>query len=258
MSLDFDRPSIARIFDALVGGRDHDEADHEALGRILARAPEALEMARELRHWLTRTVRYLADRAGVDQFLDLGSGFPTAENTHQVARRYNPEAQVVYVDSEPDARALLEENDFTHLSGSDLTDPAATLADPALARHLDFTRPIGLILCSIIHHIDDVEQARETVRGYVDAMAPGSYLVLAHQFDPADDSEVAASPEERFGGTGLDTLHRTREEIESFFEGLDYVEPGLTFPHLWWPDGPRFTPLSTANFTTLGGVAHIN
>ncbi len=260
--VDFDRPSIARVFDALMGGQDNYEVDRAVLSQILELAPEAPIMAQEVRQWLIRTVRYLTDREGIDQFLDLGSGFPTVENTHQVAQRYNPEARVVYVDNDPvvqaHGRALLAENDFTHIAGNDLTKPLETVEELSRSHRLDFDRPVGLIMCSIVHHIQDLEAAQKIVRSYVDALAPGSFITLLHQHNPADGSEaadVATSLEKRFNGTGLDTLYRTREEIESFFDGLDLVDPGLTYPHMWWPDGPRFTPLTTVNFTSLGGVA---
>lgn len=262
MPVDFDRPSIARVYDALLGGQTNYEADRAVLRQILELAPEAQTMAKEVRHWLVRTVRYLTDRMSIEQFLDLGSGFPTVENTHQVAQRYNAEAQVVYVDNDPvvqaHGRALLAENDFTHMAGNDLTKPRETIDELSRTHRLDFEQPIGLILCAIVHHIQDLEEARRIVRTYVDALAPGSYVVLLHQHNPADGTEaadVATSLEKRFSGTGLDTLYRTRDEIESLFDGLDLVEPGLTYPHLWWPDGPRFTPLSPVNFTSLGGVA---
>ncbi|MGW4520916.1 SAM-dependent methyltransferase [Amycolatopsis sp. NPDC004378] len=260
--VDFDRPSIARVFDALMGGQDNYEADRAVLREILEIAPESPAMTREVRQWLVRAVRYLTERLGVDQFLDLGSGFPTVENTHQVAQKYNPEAHVVYVDNDPvvqaHGRAVLVDNDFTHIAGNDLLKPAETLAD--VGRYLDFERPVGLVLCAIVHHITDLERARRVVKAYVDAMAPGSYLVLLHQHNPADGSEaagVATSLQERFSGTGLDTSYRTRAEIASFFDGLDLLEPGLTVPHRWWPDGPRLTPLTPVNWTSLCGVARI-
>lgn len=255
-------PSIARVYDALVGGHDHYESDRVVLRKILEVAPEAQLMAKELRHWLIRTVRFLADRMRIDQFLDLGSGFPTAENTHQIAQRYRPEAHVVYVDNDPvvqaHGRAVLEENEYTHVSGADITRPAEALADPEITKYLDFSRPIGVIMCGIVHHIKDLDEAREVVQAYVDAVPSGSYLVLAHQHNPGDGSEaarIASSLDDRFHGTGLDTLYRSREDIESLFSGLELVEPGLTNPHLWWPDGPRLHPLSPVNLTTLGGVA---
>ncbi|WIV59860.1 SAM-dependent methyltransferase [Amycolatopsis nalaikhensis] len=260
--VDFDRPSIARVFDALMGGQDNYAADRAVLRQILEIAPESQTVAQEVRQWLVRAVRYLTERLGVDQFLDLGSGFPTVENTHQVAQRYNPEAHVVYVDNDPvvqaHSRAVLLDNDFTHISGADLLRVEETLSD--VERYLDFDRPVGLVMCSIIHHITDLQQAQQVVKSYVGAMAPGSYLVLLHQHNPDDGSEAAAvatSLQDRFSRTGLDTAYRTRAEIASFFDGVDLLEPGLTAPHQWWPDGPRLAPLTPANWTSLCGVARI-
>src|SRR5437764_3306627 len=262
--IDFDRPSIARVFDALMGGQTNYEADRAVVRQILELAPEAPVMAREVRQWLVRAVRYLTERLGIDQFLDLGSGFPTVDNTHEIAQRYNPEAQVVYVDHDPvvqaHGRAFLANNDYTHISGCDLLKPEATLADAVVMRNLDLDRPVGLIMCAIIHHITELDHARQVVKSYLAAMAPGSYLVLLNQHNPANGSEaadVATRLAKRFGRTGLDTLYRTREEISSFFDGLELIEPGLTHPHLWWPDGPRLTPLAPMNFTSLCGVARI-
>jgi SAM-dependent methyltransferase len=260
--VDFERPSIARVTDALMGGQDHYAPDRAVLRQILDIAPGSPAMAREVRQWLVRAVRYLTDRLGVDQFLDLGAGFPTVENTHQVAQKYNPEARVVYIDNDPvvqaHGRALLVDNDFTHISGNDLLRPGETLT--AVERFIDFDRPVGLVLCAIVHHITDLQQAQQVVKSYVGALAPGSYLVLLHQHNPADGSEaaaVAASLQDRFEHTGLDTHYRTRTEIASFFDGLELLEPGLTAPHLWWPDGPRLAPLTPVNWTSLCGVARI-
>jgi S-adenosyl methyltransferase len=260
-SLDFTKASLARLSDALLGGHDHYEVDREAMRRLLAIAPGARAMAKEHRDWLVRAVRFLAGKRGIDQFLDLGSGMPTAENTHQVAQRYNPDAQVVYVDNDPvvqvHGRALLEENYLTHVTGADLTRPAETLADDVVKEYLDFTRPVALILTSIIHHIDDYERAKSIVAEYVAALAPGSYLLLTHHFDPEEDSprqELARLLETSFQGTGLGSVFRTREQITAFFEGTELLRPGLVYPHEWWPDGPRIHALSELNFLTLGGV----
>ncbi|WP_328450863.1 MULTISPECIES: SAM-dependent methyltransferase [unclassified Amycolatopsis] len=261
-ALDFSKASLARLSDALLGGHDHYEVDREAMRRLLAIAPGARTMAKEHRDWLVRAVRFLAGKRGIDQFLDLGSGMPTAENTHQVAQRYNPDAQVVYVDIDPvvqvHGRALLEENYLTHVTGADLTKPVETLADPVVREHLDFSRPVALILTSIVHHIDDYDRAKKIVSEYVAALAPGSYLLLTHNFDPEEDSprqELARLLETSFQGTGLGSVHRSREQIASFFDGLELLRPGLVYLHEWWPDGPRIHPLSELNFLTLGGVA---
>ncbi|WP_290050470.1 SAM-dependent methyltransferase [Amycolatopsis solani] len=260
--VDFDRPSLARVSDALLGGQNNYEADRAVVQDILDIAPAAPAMAREVRQWLVRAVRYLTERLAVDQFVDLGSGFPTIENTHQVAQKYNPEAHVVYVDDDPvveaHGRALLVDNDFTHICGTDPLNPGETLA--AVAQFIDLDRPAGLVLCGVVDHIADLQQAQQVVKSYAGALAPGSYLLLLHRHNPADGSEaagVATALEDRLGRTGLATRYRAEAEIASFFDGLDLLEPGLTVPHLWWPDGPRRAPLTPVNRTALGGVARI-
>ncbi|MEC3978473.1 SAM-dependent methyltransferase [Amycolatopsis sp. H20-H5] len=262
VALDYTKASLARLSDAMLGGHDHYEVDRAAMRQVMAIAPDFPSMAVEHRAWMMRVIRFLAAGRGIDQFLDLGSGLPTSENTHEVAQKYNPDAQVVYVDNDPvvqvHGRALLEENELTHVSGADLTKPEVALTDEVITRQLDFGRPMGLILCSIVHHIDDFERARHIVRAYVDALAPGSYLLLTHQFDPADGSDgsqLAQKLEARFQGTGFGSVYRGREEIESFFEGLEMIPPGLGPLHKWWPDGPRLSGLSALSETVLGGVA---
>jgi hypothetical protein len=202
--VDFDRPSIARVFDALMGGQDNYETDRAVLRQILEIAPESPAMAQEVRQWLVRAVRYLTERLGVDQFLDLGSGFPTVENTHQVAQKYNPEAHVVYVDNDPvvqaHGRALLVDNDFTHISGNDLLRPAETLADDTVKQYLDFDRPVGLVLCAIVHHITDLEQARQVVKSYVGAMASRRHSRRASAA-PGSTRSTARGPRSRRSST---------------------------------------------------------
>ncbi|WP_239154618.1 SAM-dependent methyltransferase [Amycolatopsis sp. FDAARGOS 1241] len=258
----FDQPNLARVSDALLGGCDHYEADRAAVRRLLDIAPGAETMAREHRAWLVRVVRFLAAERGVDQFLDLGSGLPAAENTHQVAQRHNPDARVVYVDNDPvvqvHGRAVLEENDRTHVSGADLTDPGATLGDPIVYRHLDFDRPMALLLCGVLHHVDVLDRAQHIARTFAAELCPGSYLVLTHHHAPTDDpprQALAQLLDSTFEGTALATVHRSRAEIASFFTGLNLLDPGLGYLHDWWPDGPRLTPLDDLNFLTLGGVA---
>lgn len=261
-ALDYTKVSLARLADAMLGGHDHYGVDRDAMREIVAIAPDFPVIAAEHRAWMMRVIRFLAAGRGIDQFLDLGSGLPTAENTHEVAQKYNPDAQVVYVDNDPvvqvHGRALLEENYLTHVSGADLTKPELALKDEVITRQLDFDRPMGLILCSIVHYIDDLERARRIVRTYVDALAPGSYVLLTHQFDPADGSpgsETARKLESTFQGTGFGSVYRSREEIASFFEGLEMIPPGLDYLHKWWPDGPRLSKLTSLSKTVLGGVA---
>jgi hypothetical protein len=261
--IDTSKPSIARVFDAFVGGKDNFEVDREVLRTIQEMVPEAIAVGKQCRAWLIRVVRFMAGNAGVDQFLDLGSGLPTAENTHQAAQRTIPDAPVVYVDNDPSVaahgRALLEDNEHTRFAVADLREPGAVLAEAA--RHLDLERPIGIIHCNTLHHVTDEQNPRAIVRAYLDAVAPGSYLAVSHLHNPGDGSEsaqLAEKSEQRFNAMMGSCYYRSREEIAALFDGLEMIEPGLVHLFEWWPDGPRLTEPSTGEYNLLGGVARKN
>ncbi|SES47624.1 SAM-dependent methyltransferase [Actinokineospora terrae] len=261
MAIDFDAPNQARLFDALLGGRDNYAADRAAVEQLAVLAPGVRQMAKDHREWFCRALRLLVTQRGVDQFIDLGSGLPTVDNTHQIVQRHNPDAKVVYVDNDPvvlaHGRALLEENDNTHMLDYDITEPEYVTTDPDLRRRIDFDRPVGLMLCAVTGHLLDDVVARATVHGWVDALAPGSYVVISQQYDPADGSHhstLAATLRDVFRSTKIATAFRDRTEIECWFKGLEMVEPGLSYLHEWWPDGPRMTPLNDMNFMMLCGM----
>lgn len=255
-------PSIARVYDAFVGGKDNFEVDREVFHRVLEVAPEAAETGRQCRQWLIRVVRFLAGEAGVDQFLDCGSGLPTAENTHQVAQLTNPEAEVVYVDNDPAVaaygRALLEENERTHFAVADLRRPEELFRHPTVAGSLDLDRPLALMHCNTLHHVTDAERPAEIMAEYVDALAPGSYVAISHVFkpDPGEQRhELALDIEARFHALMGSCYYRTRAEITELFTGLELVDPGIGYLFDWWPDGPRATQPSDVDHLLLGGVA---
>ncbi|RRO15411.1 hypothetical protein EIL87_15200 [Saccharopolyspora rhizosphaerae] len=260
--IDTTKPSIARVYDAFVGGKDNFEVDREVLRQIQHLVPEAIQVGRQCRAWLIRVVRFMAGNAGVDQFLDLGSGLPTAENTHQAAQRINSEATVIYVDNDPSVaahgRALLEENDYTHFAVADLRDPEQVLNQVPVRKYLDLDRPVGLIHSNTLHHVTNGENPAAIVRAYLDALAPGSYLAISHLHNPGDGSEhakLAAESQERFNAMMGSCYYRNREEIQALFDGLEMVEPGLVHLFDWWPDGPRLTEPSGGEYNLLGGVA---
>lgn len=263
--IDTSRPSIARVYDAFLGGKDNFEVDRAVYQQLVQIAPEARTAGLTGRAWLNRVVSFLAGETGVDQFLDCGSGLPTVENTHQVAQRINPDATVVYVDNDPSVaahgRALLEENDRTHFGVADLRDPAALLAVPAVTQNLDFGRPIGVIQCNTLHHVADEDKPRDIMAAYVDALPAGSYIAICHLYDPADGSSrsaLARDAQSRFMSLMGTCRFRTREEITSFFCGLDLVEPGLTYPYLWRPEGPQTEQPAEEWHLLLGGVAKVS
>jgi hypothetical protein len=261
--IDTSKPSVARVYDCFLGGKDNYEVDRQVFLQVDAVAPQMKLLARACRHWLVRVTRFLAGNAGIDQFIDLGAGLPAAENTHEAAQRMNPEARVVYVDNDPvvaaHGRALLEENDFTRLVMADLTKPDEIFADPIVTRFLDLDRPIALIQSNTIHHVSDEENPPEIMRRYVELLPSGSYLALSHFLDPQDNgpgTELARFVEDIFANGPMGSGYfRTRPQIEGYFAGLELIEPGVVRLNDWWPDGPLLTAHTTADQVLLGGVA---
>ncbi|GAB3724253.1 SAM-dependent methyltransferase [Nocardiopsis nanhaiensis] len=233
---DTSRPSPARLYDYLLGGKDHYTVDRQVGEQLLAQIPELQSMARANRAFLHRVVRYMA-RQGIDQFLDLGSGLPAANPTHEVAQGTHPTAQVVYVDHDPlavtHARAMLAtEPDRTAVVAADLRDPAAVLDDHDTRRVLDFDRPIGLLLVAVLHFFPDAVRPEEIVRTYLDALPPGSYIAISH-VENETAPERAAYLEQVYARTSAPGQTRNRAQIEAFFTGTDLVAPGVVFVSDW-------------------------
>lgn len=261
VGVDPTRASIARVYDAFLNGKDNYEIDREVLRGVQKAAPEAQELATENRGFLIRACRFLAAQTGVSQFLDCGSGLPTAENTHQVVQRLNPDARVVYVDNDPvvlaHGRALLEENDQTHFVAADIFQPKQILENEEIRQHIDFTQPIVFLQMGTMHHYDGPrERPAELMREYIDALPSGSYVALSHFLDPENEySEVARKMEHMFLHSMMGSgTFRTRSELLELFSGLELVEPGLTLCADWWPDGPRLKPLNQVQRCIAGAV----
>lgn len=270
VGVDTTKASIARVYDAALNGKDNFEVDRQVLHEVGQAAPEVKDLAWSNRMFLSRACQYLADQAGIRQFLDCGSGLPTAENTHQIVQRVDPESEVVYIDNDPvviaHGKALLEENDHTHFASADIFNPREVLAHETVRKHLDFAEPIALLQVGTLHHYlgDD---GPELMRTYIDALAPGSYVVLAHFFDPQtpEHSELARRMEELFLHSPMGSgRFRTRDEIRALLPGLDILPPGLDSPadiqlcDLWWPNGPRPRPLNQAENCIAGVVGRKN
>ncbi|GAA4840291.1 SAM-dependent methyltransferase [Saccharopolyspora rosea] len=262
VEIDTSVASIARVYDAMLGGKDNYEVDREIRDRIVECAPEAMAAARDGRSFLLRVTRYLAGVVGIDQFLDCGSGLPTAENTHEIAQRVNPDAVVVYVDNDPlvlaHGRALLDADERSHFVAADLTRPAEVLADPVVRAKIDFSRPLALYQIGTLHHVSDEQDPAAIMRRYLDALPAGSYVALAHLFNPRDGSElaeVAARVEQVCTSSSLGSgWFRTGEQILRFVDGLEVLEPGLVPVADWWPTGPRATPLGLSQRAYVGVV----
>jgi SAM-dependent methyltransferase len=259
--IDTSKASIARVYDAFLGGKDNYEIDREVFRRVQQVTPEAAQLAWDNRQFLIRVSRFVAAETGVTQFLDCGSGLPTAENTHQVVQRLRPEARVVYVDNDPvvlaHGRALLEENTQTHFSPANIFEPAQILHDEVVNRHLDFSEPIALFQLGTLHHYDGERPADDIMREYIDALPSGSYVAISHFLDPQTEehSELARRMEQAFLHSPMGTgVFRTHDEIEAMFPGLELVDPGLVLCADWWPTGPRLNTLYPVQYCIAGAV----
>ncbi|HVK23468.1 MAG TPA: SAM-dependent methyltransferase [Actinokineospora sp.] len=259
--IDTSKASIARVYDAFLNGKDNYAIDREVFHRVKAVAPEAAQLAYDNRAFLIRATRFIANQTGIKQYLDLGSGLPTAENTHQVAQRIEPDSVVVYVDNDPvvlaHGRALLEENEQTHFIAEDIFEPERILADETVRKHLDFTQPIALFQMGTIHHYDGERPAADIMKTYIDALPSGSIVGVSHFLDPLTDahSALARRMEDVFIHSPMGTgLFRTQDDIEGMFPGLEMIDPGVTLCARWWPDGPQVKPLDEVQYCIAGGL----
>jgi hypothetical protein len=228
----------ARVYDYFIGGKDHFRADREVAEAVASAAPEIPAMARANRAFLGRAVRHLADQ-GVRQFLDIGTGLPSAGNTHEVLQSVAPDSAVVYVDFDPlvvsHARVLLRSAQRTRVFQADLRDPERILAHPDLTSLIDFSRPVGILLVAVLHFVPDEDGPYEIVGRLKNAVAPGSHLVVSHVTVDVRDIDTDRMGK-AYNNTAPGAL-RSREAIEAFFEGFPLVEPGLVPAPLWRPDG---------------------
>ncbi|MGF6889566.1 hypothetical protein ABIA39_009037 [Nocardia sp. GAS34] len=242
----FGHPHCARMYDWFLGGKDNYEADRQAAAEVEKVYPNARIAALTNRHFMHRAIRHIA-QAGIRQFLDIGTGLPTPPNLHQVAQAVTPNARVVYIDNDPlvlaHSRALMlgtDEGriDYVH---ADVADPQSILGAEELRATLDFTEPIALSLIALLHFVSD-EHAYPAVHTLVDALPAGSYLIGSHaaaDLNPEGSARLAAV----CNTNGVTLVLRNRAQVLRFFEGLDFLAPGLTTPHRWRPN-PAWITLS--------------
>jgi hypothetical protein len=236
--VDTSTPHSARLWNYWLGGTDNFEADRAAGDVIAGILPSIVTLAQEDRKFLRRSVHHMVAEGGVRQILDIGSGLPTANNTHQVAHAVAPETRVVYVDNDPlvlvHARSLLAGAPGTAYAEADLNDPGAILREAA--KTLDFTQPVALTLLGILHFLRDDDAALAAVRTLVDAVPAGSYLVIAHGCDDINTAE-ANRIVEFWNERGTPKIkYRSAERIAGFFAGLRLLEPGVVPCNRWRPD----------------------
>ncbi|MDF2975296.1 MAG: hypothetical protein K0S40_24 [Actinomycetospora sp.] len=238
--VDVDRPSAARVYDYYLGGLHNFAADREMAARAVADWPELPRIMQANRAFLRRAVRHLAAQ-GIDQFLDIGSGIPTAGNVHEIAQAAVPGAQVVYVDIDPvavaHARALLADDPRTGVVQADFTDVDAVLGDPITQSLLDLSRPVGVLVVALLHFVGDERGPAQVLARYRAAMAPGSHLVVSHaSADGAPDR--ADEHQSLYRRTATPMTMRTRDEVAALLDGFTLVEPGIVFLPQWRPDDP--------------------
>jgi len=255
---DFDTsvPHIARVYDYWLGGKDNFAADREMGERTLQAYPNLVYSVRANRAFLARAVRFLAGEMGIRQFLDIGTGIPTANNTHEVAQHIAPEARIVYVDNDPvvlsHAKALLKstpEGACAYID-ADLRDPDTILA--GAADTLDFGQPVAVMLIAVMHFVGDDAQASAIVNRLMAACVPGSFFAMSHAASDIDAAQMAEMVRRLNESTAEKTTLRDRAGVARLFEGLELVEPGVIRAAEWRPT----TDLEAASPAALwGGVA---
>jgi hypothetical protein len=259
--IDVSRPHPARMYDYGLGGKNHFAADRAVADQVLALVPTMRTVARENRGFLGRAVRYLAAEAGIRQFLDIGSGLPATGNVHEVAQAVAPESRIVYVDNDPlvlvHARALLASapEGRTGYIRADLRDPASILASPETRRTLDFSQPVALVLCAVLHFLADADDPAGILATLVGALPPGSYLVASHatsEHSPPDETEAALRA---YRASGITFEPRDSGDFGRLaFAGLDLVPPGVVLVSEWHPVPSAPLP-AAAEVSCYGGVA---
>jgi hypothetical protein len=251
-SFDTTKPSVPRMYDYALGGKDNYAADREAADAIMREVPEAMRHAVENREFLRRAVQYVVAQ-GVTQFIDIGCGLPTAENTHQIAQRGNPLARIAYADNDrlavAHARALLATDAGTVALEGDLREPEKILGSPEVASLIDFSEPVAVVMVAVVHFLAD-PAAHEAVRYIRNAIPGGSFLMISHgTVDEKTEDEIETIRSAYREAQSPITM-RSRGEFEQFFDGLDLVPPGVVSINSW--RNPANAPHRTLSY---GGVA---
>jgi S-adenosyl methyltransferase len=257
-NLDPSVPNVARMYDYYLGGKDNFEADRVAAEKVLTQMPGQRRSALENRRFLRRAVGFLAGQAGIDQFLDIGVGLPTQGAVHEVAHEINPRSHVAYVDYDPvvvaHANALLATPDQSVVVAEDIRRPRELLANPVIRGHLDFDRPVAVLVLAIFHFVADEDDPAAIAACLREALAPGSYLVLTHVCQELlPDAAAAARARDVYQKAGQPIKARTTEEIRGLFGDFELVEPGLVPKHAWRPDTGE--AVADPSDISLGGVA---
>jgi hypothetical protein len=248
VGVDPTRPSPARMYDYMLGGTRNLQVDRDATERFLAQYPDLLDAASANRGFLRRAARLMAQTHGIRQFIDLGSGLPTQNNTHETVHQVAPDARVVYVDLDPMvlvyAPELLTDDGTTAVVQADLRDPDTVLADPDVRRLIDFSQPVGLLMTAVLQFVADAADPWALVARYVQAVVPGSYLGLSHITGDKLSARSVQTGVQVYEAATESAHPRTKAEIARFFTGLELVppyagaEPGLANVGQWGAEDP--------------------
>lgn len=253
-------PNVARMYDYYLGGKDNYAADRAAADKVLAAMPNVLAFTRANRRFLSRVVTLLA-RRGIRQFLDIGSGLPTQENTHEIAQRAAVDSRVVYVDNDPvvlaHGRALLADNPRTTVVQADLRDPQGIIDNPEVRKLLDFDEPVAVLLLAILHFVPDDANPAAIVTALRAPLAPGSYLAITHGHAGKVSKDIEDQVRDAYSATAAgDIIPRSREQLLAYFEGMDVLEPGVVPVEAWRPEKAN-VPIDLAKpgfFAVVGGT----
>ena len=260
IDLQTDRAHGARIYDYILGGKDHYAADRAAGDAVLQVWPALRVHMEANRAFMHRVARYLATEKGIRQFLDIGTGIPTSPNFHEVVQEVAPESRVVYVDNDPivlvHARALMRSTPEgrTAYIEADMREPERIFAAPELRSTLDLTRPVGLTIIAVVHFIEDDDEALSVVCDLVDRIPAGSWVALSIATDDFD-REALAEVQRTYYAHGEVLRFRTHEQALRFFDGLELEEPGLVQIHKWRPDPNVVRPVADKDIAMYGGIA---
>jgi hypothetical protein len=257
--LQLDRPNVARMWDYYLGGAHNFAIDRQAAEQIIRLYPDMPLVAQVTRAFLGRAVRFMLEQ-GVDQFLDIGAGIPTAGNVHEIAQRFTPTARVAYVDNDPVAvahgQAILRGSPSAVAVRADARRPEEIVGHPDVRRLLDWQRPIAVLTIAMFHFIPDDAEAFSIVHVLHDAVPPGSYLALSHASADAVDNASAEQGEALYQRASAPLHFRSRDRIARLFEGFEVVDPGLVFIPLWRPETNEDLlldePDRSANYAAVG------
>ena len=256
--IDTTKPHPARLYNFYLGGQDNYAVDRAAAAQVMKLLPETRDIVRANRAFLQRAVRFLVADAGIDQFIDIGTGIPAAGSVHEVAHRINPEARVVYVDNDPvvhlHASALLAGQSNTGIAAEDLRNPERILDHPKVQELIDFGKPVGLLLLAVLHFVTDESEPGRIIAALREALCPGSYLILSHATADFHDQSVAGAVTAVYQKATAPLVLRDHDQVSALFDGWDLVDPGLVQLPLWRPDDKPLAPHDLAKIGMYGGV----